>query len=829
MAHGEKFLFMGEASKVLEVSDRDFDRVVSSNTDKLVLFYAHWCGHCIHFAPKYKALADSLGKDAFDETGQARLIAIDCAVYGRFCGTNGIRAYPNLKHYKNGTVLAEFNSRSESLEDFARTRLGLSVVASATAGSTEAPGPSAVYSGSLLPRVGDYNTIFNSDDESIFLRETGVTYEMRLFDAQLAFASILETAVVFSDKTVAAEKVGILREQILPIVVAAYPDASFRNLITGVSEVDHGIWQNGLDLLSPAEMRINPDPHWKHCEDLSCGLWQFLHGLTLGVDRVHTNRGFLVFGNTGRPTGLAVMSCIRAIVAELFMCLECAQHFVKGYDDCAAGRCTMVHPDKRHTALWLWRFHNMVNNRTAHERGIIGKDTAWPTKDECTKCRQGVSATPKQLFDENEVYGFLQGAYVGTKSFTADSGHVEDTGAFKCIGVFDSRPQSGACCSLEKNVTTSEKVVRIKRPNSTALKPRSYVVDDIMIMGKVYGSHSPCLPSALTQGIEDVVHTGGEATVVYVGPRGTDGGSTQMWGSSCGEGQQAGIIELCCRVALAAARKDPSLERATIKAVKAGVLTELLADCLVSPDFDSSLRVRDRGPFEGFAIEGDLISDWMASEEDIKDSLSRVRANVREPGIFVSGGARKKDARAHALATFTLLFGDGRENHRSCRLHFLDLAGAEHGGGGSVKREDFTLKAFRKIIHVLSELQAQPKDRRVVAGWRDSKLTKLCQAGLGAGGRGFVLVPLSASPEAFGETLASLEFMQKARSCPEECLKEMGSEIDWLASKVGACTSQNLRSSDVAITTIDSASELLRDKLRELELFTQFITEVHRE
>ncbi|KAF4745059.1 hypothetical protein FOZ63_010681, partial [Perkinsus olseni] len=125
-------------------------------------------------------------------------------------------------------------------------------------------------------------------------------------------------------------------------------------------------------------------------------------------------------------------------------------------------------------------------------------------------------------------------------------------------------------------------------------------------------------PSALIQGIEDVVHTGGEATVVYVGVRGTDGGSPQMWGSSCGEGQQAGIIELCCRVALAAAQKDPSLKRATIKAIKAGVLTELLADCLVSPDFNPSLRVRDRGPFEGFAIEGDLISERIASEADIK-------------------------------------------------------------------------------------------------------------------------------------------------------------------------------------------------------------------
>lgn len=50
----------------------------------------------------------------------------------------------------------------------------------------------------------------------------------------------------------------------------------------------------------------------------------------------------------------------------------------------------------------------------------------------------------------------------------------------------------------------------------------------------------------------------------------------------------------------------------------AGVRTELLADCLVSPDFNTSLRVRDKGPFDGFILEGDASSEIIYSEMDIE-------------------------------------------------------------------------------------------------------------------------------------------------------------------------------------------------------------------
>lgn len=181
-------------------------------------------------------------------------------------------------------------------------------------------------------------------------------------------------------------------------------------------------------------------------------------------------------------------------------------------------------------------------------------------------------------------------------------------------------------------------------------------------------------------------------------------------------------------------------------------------------------------------------------------------------------------------------------------------------GGNDARRDDLTLKAFHKIITVLSsELRGHSKDNRVVAGWRDSKLTKLCQAGLGCGGKhrygrmeliiisligqALVLVPLSGSPADFGETSATLEFAQKIRLCrgvpsridnrvyccsPRKCMNELSGEIEQLAFDADMRISKELKSTDVTVTMLGSPSEFLRDKLQERELFSRFMVEVHR-
>ncbi|KAF4664248.1 hypothetical protein FOL47_005235 [Perkinsus chesapeaki] len=111
-------------------------------------------------------------------------------------------------------------------------------------------------------------------------------------------------------------------------------------------------------------------------------------------------------------------------------------------------------------------------------------------------------------------------------------------------------------------------------------------------------------------------------------------------------------------------------------------------------------------------------------------------------------------------------------------------------------------------------------------------------------GRGVVLIPISSSADDFGESLASLGFLEKLRACessssridtrayncnPADSFASLESEIARLACSAGLDHFDvgALGSSDVTISALDSASEHLRNKLRERELFSQFLSAHH--
>ncbi|XP_018569443.1 dnaJ homolog subfamily C member 10-like [Anoplophora glabripennis] len=58
----------------------------------LVDFYAPWCGHCTHFEPEFRVVAQRL-------EGRVRTAKIDCEAERVFCGRQGITGYPTLRLY----------------------------------------------------------------------------------------------------------------------------------------------------------------------------------------------------------------------------------------------------------------------------------------------------------------------------------------------------------------------------------------------------------------------------------------------------------------------------------------------------------------------------------------------------------------------------------------------------------------------------------------------------------------------------------------------------------------------------------------------------------
>lgn len=58
----------------------------------LVDFYAPWCGHCVHFEPEFRDVAQRLD-------GKVRAAKIDCEAHRVFCGHQRVIGYPTIRLY----------------------------------------------------------------------------------------------------------------------------------------------------------------------------------------------------------------------------------------------------------------------------------------------------------------------------------------------------------------------------------------------------------------------------------------------------------------------------------------------------------------------------------------------------------------------------------------------------------------------------------------------------------------------------------------------------------------------------------------------------------
>ncbi|XP_057283258.1 sulfhydryl oxidase 1 [Pezoporus wallicus] len=94
-------------------------RLLGSPSAWAVEFFASWCGHCIHFAPTWKALAHDLR----EWRPAVMLAAIDCAdeANQQVCADFGITGFPTLKFFRAFSKKAEDGIRitnpSATVED----------------------------------------------------------------------------------------------------------------------------------------------------------------------------------------------------------------------------------------------------------------------------------------------------------------------------------------------------------------------------------------------------------------------------------------------------------------------------------------------------------------------------------------------------------------------------------------------------------------------------------------------------------------------------------------------------------------------------------------
>jgi len=112
-AGDDRSLFKG-ATDVTVLHPVDFEVTVLKDARAWVVdFYADWCGHCIRFAPVYKAMAAKLAGEP-----RVRFGAMNCAVHSDFCGGIGVHGYPTVRvfHFPGYTSSGGTEKGGENVE-----------------------------------------------------------------------------------------------------------------------------------------------------------------------------------------------------------------------------------------------------------------------------------------------------------------------------------------------------------------------------------------------------------------------------------------------------------------------------------------------------------------------------------------------------------------------------------------------------------------------------------------------------------------------------------------------------------------------------------------
>lgn len=81
---------------VVNFTEPDFSNLSQTT---FIKFYAPWCGHCKALAPKFEALSND------PEMKDIVFAQVDCTVETSICGKHGVRGYPTVKLFINGSFI----------------------------------------------------------------------------------------------------------------------------------------------------------------------------------------------------------------------------------------------------------------------------------------------------------------------------------------------------------------------------------------------------------------------------------------------------------------------------------------------------------------------------------------------------------------------------------------------------------------------------------------------------------------------------------------------------------------------------------------------------
>eukprot|EP00475_Leptophrys_vorax_P005924 TRINITY_DN1359_c0_g3_i1.p1 TRINITY_DN1359_c0_g3~~TRINITY_DN1359_c0_g3_i1.p1 ORF type:complete len:425 (+),score=47.03 TRINITY_DN1359_c0_g3_i1:56-1276(+) len=115
-----------ETSRVIELTQANFEEHVGQLDNAMVEFYAPWCGHCKRLAPEYEKLALM-----FRTTKDLVIAKVDCDAEKDLCQRFAVGGFPTIKWFPAQSTTPEDYSQQRSLEplvEFINKKLGTKIV-----------------------------------------------------------------------------------------------------------------------------------------------------------------------------------------------------------------------------------------------------------------------------------------------------------------------------------------------------------------------------------------------------------------------------------------------------------------------------------------------------------------------------------------------------------------------------------------------------------------------------------------------------------------------------------------------------------------------------
>lgn len=382
--------------------------------DRVVEFYAPWCGHCIHFKPTYIKIAREV-----NEVTPLVFHAVSCQAHKEICRIQNIRGYPTVKWFPaNSSVGEVINGRKISSEYILSNYLHAqkSVIDQVRKGAPKSflRHPKRSQKVSVISE-GMFQAPPNMDTFHVFR------------DASLSFYFSMRNSIFITDGPLSEKQAKALHSwleilsKVLPVTMKDVKNdanallASFNDIIKSEANMLQHFMEH-----NPSYRWSTSCSHGKDGSGFTCGLWQLFHIITVSTIQWNAQAHQEDFIS---PADVA--TAIRCFVEHFFACDECRTNFLEMYDGCKYGLCNHLSVTSSQNdgedawiwlPIWLWQAHNDVNVRIFNEeREKIGytqttpvedKTHIWPSKSDCTRCWLG-----KSDWDPKEVMNHLRKIY----------------------------------------------------------------------------------------------------------------------------------------------------------------------------------------------------------------------------------------------------------------------------------------------------------------------------------------------------------------------------------------------------------------------------------